>query len=244
VEETMNRLITTLAGLMLIALGALSLLSNVVMAVFGINLMGYVTGLVWAPFLLGTGLLLVATPIVNRQERSLGGLFIPGLPILAAGAITLLAALMPWWHIWARLWPLVVLALAVGFICLALHLRVIWIVVPAIFIGLNGLALQFCALTGLWSAWAVLWAVEPLGVGLTLLLTASQTRSTAVFVVGLIFCAFSGVVMTGLIVFLPGVWRLAGFMSAGGFVLLGLMLIAWSLFGSPRPASASPANQA
>jgi hypothetical protein len=244
----MNRLISTLAGLMLIALGALALLSNIALALFGINLAPYVAALVWAPFLLGVGCLFVATPLVNRQQRSLGGLFIPGLPILAAGGVTLLATLMPWWHIWARLWPVVVLALAAGFICLALHLRVIWIVIPAIFVGLNGLALQFCALTGLWGAWAVLWAVEPLGVGLTLLLTASQTRSTAVFVVGLIFCAFSSVVMTGLMVLLPGLWRLAGFASAGGFVLLGLMLIAWALFGSRRPAvstaSPSPANQA
>jgi hypothetical protein len=244
----MNRLISTLAGLMLIALGAVTLLSNIIMALFGINLAHYVAALVWAPLLLATGLLLVAAPLINRQQPSLGGLFIPGLPILAAGGVTLLATLMPWWHIWARLWPVVVLALAAGFVCLALHLRVIWIVIPAIFIGLNGLALQFCALTGLWGAWSVLWAVEPLGVGLTLLLTASQTRSTAVFVVGLIFCAFSSVVLTGLIVLLPGLWRLAGFASAGGLVLFGLVLIAWALFGPHRPgvsaASASPANQA
>jgi hypothetical protein len=244
----MNRLISTLAGLMLIALGALTLLSNVSLALFGINLAPFVAGLVWAPFLMGIGFLCVAAPLVNRQDRSLGGLFIPGLPILATSLITVLAALMPWWHIWARLWPVIVLALAAGFICLALHLRVIWVVIPAIFIGLNGLALQFCALTGLWGAWAVLWAVEPLGVGLTLLLTASQTRSTAVFVVGLVFCAFSGVVMTGLIVLLPGLWRLAGFASAGGFVVLGLLLVGWALFG-PRhpansPAAAAPANQA
>jgi hypothetical protein len=233
----MNRLISTVAGLMLIALGALTLLSNVALGLFGINLARYVVALVWAPFLISTGLLFVAVPLVNRRQRSLGGLFIPGLPILAAGVVTLLATLLPWWHIWARLWPVVVLALAAGFICLALHLRVIWIVIPAIFIGLNGLALQFCALTGLWGAWAVLWAVEPLGVGLTLLLTASQTRSTATLVVGLIFCAFSGVVMTGLIVLLPGLWRLVGFLSAGGFMVLGLLLIVGALLSPRRPAA-------
>jgi hypothetical protein len=234
----MNRLISTVAGLMLIALGALTLLTNVALGLFGINLAGYAAALAWAPFLLGTGLVCVAAPLVNRQQRSLGGLFIPGLPLVAAGGITLLAALMPWWHIWARLWPLMILALAAGFICLALHLRDIWIVIPAIFIGLNGLALQFCALTGLWSAWAVLWAVEPLGVGFTLLLTASQTRTIATLVVGLIFCAFSGVVLTGLIVLLPGLWRMTGFLTAGGFVVLGLMLIVWALFSPRRPAAA------
>ena len=234
----MNRLISTVAGLMLIALGALTLVTNLALGLFGLNLARYVAGLVWAPFLLGLGVMCVAAPLVNRQQRSLGGLFIPGLPLLATGGITALAALLPWWHIWARLWPLIVLALAAGFVCLALHLRVIWIVIPAIYIGLNGLALQFCALTGLWGAWAVLWAVEPLGVGLTLLLTASQNRSTATLVVGLIFCAFSGVVLTGLIVLLPGLWRATGFLTAGGFVILGLMLIAWALFSPRRPAAA------
>ncbi len=234
----MNRLISIVAGLTLIFLGAITLLSNVALEVLGINLARYVAGLAWAPFLLGAGLVCVAAPLVNRQNRSLGGLFIPGLPLLAVGGITLLAALMPWWRIWARLWPVIILALAAGFVCLALHLRVIWIVIPAIFIGLNGLALQFCALTGLWSAWAVLWAVEPLGVGFTLLLTASQTRSVATLVVGLIFCAFSGVVLTGLTVLLPGLWRAAGFLAAGGFVVLGLMVIAWALFSPRRPAAA------
>ena len=233
----MNRLISIVAGLMFITLGALTLVTNIAMGLFGLNLARYVAALVWAPFLLGAGLVCVAAPLVNRQQRSLGGLFIPGLPLLAAGAITLLAALMPWWHIWARLWPLMILALAAGFVCLALHLRVIWIVIPAIFVGLNGLALQFCALTGLWSAWAVLWAVEPLAVGFTLLLTASQTRSTATLVVGLIFCAFSGVVLTGLTVLLPGLWRATGFLAAGGFVVLGLMVIAWALFSPRRPAA-------
>ncbi len=234
----MNRLISIVAGLMFITLGVLTLLTNVALGIFSIDLAHYVAGLVWAPFLLGAGLVCVATPLVNRQNRSLGGLYIPGLPLLAVGGITFLATLLPWWHVWARLWPLIILALAAGFICLAVHLRVIWIVIPAIFIGLNGLALQFCALTGLWSAWAVLWAVEPLAVGFTLLLTASQTRSIATLVVGLIFCAFSGVVLTGLIVLLPGLWRMTGFLTAGGFLVLGLMVIVWALLSPRRPAVA------
>jgi hypothetical protein len=36
--------------------------------------------------------------------------------------------------------------------------------------------LQFCALTGLWNAWAVLWTVEPLSVGLSLLAVSAKTR--------------------------------------------------------------------
>ncbi len=243
----MNKLISILAGLMLIGLGALMAVSNLAVTLFGIDLTRYVTTFMWAPLLIGVGLLMVATPLVNRRQRGLGGLFIPGWPILATGVVMLLAALMPWWHVWASLWPAIVLALAIGFICLALHLRVVWILIPAIFIGLNGLVLQFCALTGLWNAWSVLWAVEPLGVGFTLLLTASQTKSTAVLVTGLAFCAFSGVVMVGLTALLPGMWRLIGIVSAGGLVLLGLGLIGSTLFrrqaAPPTPPAAADQAQ-
>ncbi len=233
----MNRLVSIIAGLMLIALGALTLLSNFTLTLFGVDVAHYVAGLVWAPLLIGLGLVFVVTPLVSTQPRSLGGLFIPGLPLLATGLITFLAALLPWGHVWGRLWPMVVLALAAAFVCLALYQRVVWILVPAIFIGLNGLVLQFCAVTGLWSAWAVLWAVEPLAVGFTLLLTATQTRSTPVLVVGLCFCAFSTIAMGGMLVLVSGLWRLAGVFSAGSLIVLGLGVIAYSLLSSRRPAA-------
>jgi hypothetical protein len=240
----MNRQFSILAGLVLIALGALSLLSNFTLMVFGFDLGRYVAGLVWSPFVIALGLLFVATPIFTRNEPAAGGLFIPGMPILATGIVMLLATLMPWWHIWARLWPMIILGLAAGFVCMALYMRNAWIVIPAIFIGLNGLVLQFCALTGLWSAWAVLWAVEPLAVGFTLLLTAAKTRSTAVFVVGLVFCAFSCTALMGMAVLVTGLWRLMGVMSAAGLIMAGLALLAWNLFKPHHPAAAPTGSQA
>ena len=240
----MHRQFSILAGLMLIALGAVTLLSNFTLVIFGFDLGRFVGGLVWSPFVIALGLLFVAAPILNRNQPGAGGFFIPGLPILATGVIMLLATILPWWHVWARLWPVVILALAAGFICLALYVHNIWIVIPAIFIGLNGLVLQFCALTGWWSAWAVLWAVEPLAVGFTLLLTASQTRSTAVLVVGLVFCAFSGTALMGMLALTTGLWRLMGVISAGGLIMAGLALVAWNLFRPSRPNSAASGSQA
>jgi hypothetical protein len=232
----MNRIFSILAGLMLIALGVLTLLSNVSVALFGLDLARWVVGLMWSPVVIGLGLFLVVTPLLTRHHPGAGGLFIPGMPILATGLILLLATLLPWVPVWARLWPMIVLALAAGFVSLALYQRNAWIVIPAFFIGLNGLVLQFCALTGLWSAWAALWTVEPLAVGLTLLLTAAKTRSTATFVVGLVFCAFSGAALTTMLALVSGLWRLAGASGAGGLILLGLALIGWNLFSPRRPA--------
>ena len=55
----MNRLISILAGLMLIGLGALMLLSNVAVTLFGLDLTRYVTTFMWAPLLIGVGLLIL-----------------------------------------------------------------------------------------------------------------------------------------------------------------------------------------
>jgi hypothetical protein len=237
-EENMNRLFSIVAGLMLIALGGLTLLSNMAVTVFGIDVARLVGGLVWSPLVIGLGLLLVMTPLLTRGHPALGGLFIPGMPVLATGVVMLLAAVLPGWHVWARLWPLLVLALAAGFIALALYQRNAWIVIPAIYIGLNGLVLQFCALTGWWASWAALWTVEPLAVGLTLLLTAAKTRSTATFVVGVVFCALSGAALATMMALVSGVGRLAGMFSAASLIFVGLAIIGWNLFSVRRPAPA------
>ena len=77
---------------------------------------------------------------------------------------------------WAHFWPLVVIALAVGFLLTAVFMRIIWFMIPAIIIGINGLLFQFCALTGLWQSWAILWTLEPLAVGLALLAASGGHR--------------------------------------------------------------------
>jgi len=239
----MNRLFSIVVGLMLIALGGLTLLSNMAVTVFGFDVARVLGGLVWSPLVIGLGLVLVVTPLITRSQSSLGGLFIPGLPVLATGVVMLLAAIFPWAHVWARLWPLLVLALAAAFIALALYLRNAWIVIPAIYIGLNGLVLQFCALTGWWGSWAALWTVEPLAVGLTLLLTAAKTHSTPTFIVGVVFCALSGAALTSMLALVSGLWHLAGIFSAISLIFVGLVIIGWNVFSTRRPVPAATESQ-
>jgi hypothetical protein len=128
------------------------------------------------------------------------------------------------------LWPFEVVSLALGFAMAALFGRVVWLGIPAILIGANGLVLAFCNATGLWHWWSVLWAIEPLAVGLCLLLIAWQTRSTVVGAVGLAFCGFSGfafVGMTALLSFDGWVLRMAG---PAFIILAGLGLMALNVF--------------
>jgi hypothetical protein len=104
----------------------------------------------------------------------------------------------------------------------------VWLGIPAILIGANGLVLAFCNTTGLWSAWSVLWTIEPLAIGLVQLLIAARTHSTATAIVGLSFCGFAGVAFIGmseLMAFNGLLFRLAGpallIVLGGGLVLAG-----------------------
>jgi hypothetical protein len=58
--------------------------------------------------------------------------------------------------------------------------------------------LQFCALTGMWEVWAVLWTVEPLAVGLALLAVGGKTRSNRLLVAGLVVCGLAGLALVGM----------------------------------------------
>ena len=80
-------------------------------------------------------------------------------------------------------------AVALGFLFAAIKMRVIWLLIPTIIIGANGLLLQFCALTGWWAVWAVAWVIEPLSVGLALLAVNLKQRSPGLMVAGIAVCA-------------------------------------------------------
>jgi hypothetical protein len=167
-----------------------------------------------------------------RERRGLGGLFIPGLPILTTGGILLFASVLNWWDAWSWLWPLEVLSVAAGFVLAALHMRVIWLLIPAIIIGANGLLFQFCAITGLWDVWAVMWTIEPLSVGVSLLLNGGLRRRPGLMTAGILLCSIGGVGLLGMgailsVSWIAGWWwlfRLVGpaiLILAGAFLLLG-----------------------
>ena len=118
----------------------------------------------------------MAAPFIFHQKRGLKALLIPGTPIVVISALLLWGSLFNGWGIWEWLWPLVILGLAAGFFLTAVFMRNIWFMIPAIIIGVNGLIFQFCAITGLWDLWAILWTAEPLAVGLALLVASAGKR--------------------------------------------------------------------
>ncbi len=236
----MNKQFPILAGIGLIILGVLALFFTMTIPMLGLTVFRWGPWRMWPLFVVGLGLLFVVPPLLVRSRPGLGLLFIPGMPILTTGAILLLASVLNWWRVWEWLWPQEVLALALGFAFAAAYARKVWLAVPAIIIGLNGLVFQFCAVTGLWEAWAVLWTIEPLSVGLALLVVGVLKHSTGLVVSGLVVCGLAGLALIGMTSILalgalwPG-WWLVNLIGPGIIILAGLFLIAWGVIA--RPAS-------
>lgn len=233
----MNRRWLILVGVGCILMGCLGLFATQLAPVVGLDFWRWGPWRLWPLFVIGPGLGLATVALVARR-RGWATLFIPALPILATGSILMVSSLFGYWDIWAWLWPVEVLALALGFLLAALRMRSVWLAAPAIIIGLNGIVFQFCAVTGLWEAWAVLWAVEPLAVGLALLVPGAVRRSGGLVTAGLILCGLAGLSVMGMTMILSGFWWL-NTLGAGFLIILGFLILIWSLV---RPAAApSPA---
>jgi hypothetical protein len=233
----MDRKSSILVGGALVLLGVLLLLLSGVASLLGFNLLGFVARF-WPLIVVGVGLLFVIPPFLVRGQPGLGALFIPGFPILTTGAILLLASVLNAWSVWGWLWPMEVTSVAMGFLFAAVYARVIWLVIPAIIVGLNGLTFQFCAITGLWGWWSVLWTVEPLAVGLALLVVGAGTRTSGLTLAGLILCGVAGAGLLLMLVILGGGWLL-GVLGPGVLILAGLAVLAWGVLRSrlqPRSA--------
>lgn len=235
----MQKQASLLFGLTLILLGVLALAGNLFMEnVLGGDFRG------WPIFVVGVGLLFCIPPIIFTQVRGLGGLYIPGVPVLATGILLFLASMSGRWNIWAKWWPMEVIALGLGFLLAAIFLRVIWLIIPAFIVGLIGLVLLFCALTGQWEAWAVLWTIVPLSVGLPLLIIGVLRRLDGVKLAGLILTGISGALFAALSTFLvtaSWITRLAG--PAVIIALGGLMIFSALVKRSDAPIENQPENQ-
>jgi hypothetical protein len=212
-----------LLGATLIVLGVLSLLGTGLLALFGLT-PGLLLFRMWPVAILGLGLLFVVPPFRVRDQRAMGAFFIPGFPILMVGAILMLASVFNAWGIWEYLWPMLIISLASGFLFAAIYTQLIWLLIPAIIIGLNGLAFQFCALTGLWNWWSVLWVVEPLAVGLSLLAVNVKVESQALFAAGLLFCGLAGFGVLLMITVL-GVWWPVWLLAPALLILAGMLFL-------------------
>jgi hypothetical protein len=234
----MDKRTMILVGTGLMGLGVLWLMLGLVASLFGINLLGFALRF-WPVLVSAAGLAFVLPPLLVHDKRGLGGLFIPGVPILVIGGILLVASVLNAWGIWAWLWPMVLLAVAIGFVAAALYMDVSGLLIPATIVGLNGLVFQFCAVTGLWGWWSVLWTIEPLSVGLALLLVAARTNSPGMVKAGLILCAVAAGGFLLMVTILAGGW-LFGLVGPGLIILAGLGLLAWGLArGRLLPRSAT-----
>ncbi len=223
----MNRKLMLGIGAMLIAVGAVSLASSVLGLLFGFRIWQ-----LWPLIIITAGLLVTAPAIFVRNSRGLGVLFVLGLPIVTTGVLLLFASVFRWRNVWSVLWPLEVLSVAAGCLLAAIKARAHWLLVPAIIIGANGLILQFCAITGWWHAWAVLWAVEPIAVGISLLTLNAKRPSRGLRTTGLVFCAFGavgsmgGMAIASLSALRP-LWWLWRWLAPATVILIGAGLVLW-----------------
>jgi hypothetical protein len=223
----MEKRTTIVVGAGLIGLGLMWLMLSLVASLFGINLLGFALRF-WPALVSAAGLAFVLPPFLVRGNRGLGGLFIPGVPILVIGGILLIASVLNAWSVWAWMWPMVLLSVALGFGAAALYMDVSGLLIPATIVGINGLVFQFCAVTGLWGWWSVLWTIEPLSVGLALLVFAARTHSPGTVKAGLILCAIAAAGFLLMMTILAGGW-LFGLVWPGVLILAGLVLLAWGL---------------
>ena len=239
----MNKKASLLFGLTLILLGVLALAGNLLVR---ISVTGLLLGFrAWPIFVVAVGLLFCIPPFLFPSQRGLGGLFIPGMPVLMTGILLFVCSLTGQWQWWAFLWPLEVIGVALGFVMAAIFLRVVWLMIPASIVGLTGLVLQFCAATGLWASWAVLWTVVPFSVGLPLLLIGMAKKSDGVKLAGIILCGFAGLAfaaMSSILVTSLWITRLIGPVIV---LALGVLLVVSALVrGSAKKAEEPAKDQA
>jgi hypothetical protein len=179
-----ERSLSLIFGSALVALGVLNLLGN--------SLLSLQAWRLWPLAVVIAGIALTLPGFLGLKSRGFGAFFIPGVPLLSTGGLLLLSSLFSRWSVWELAWPLEVIGLAIGIALAAVFMRVAGLAIPAMIIGINGLVLAFCNLTGLWEAWAVLWPLEPLAVGLGLLVVGVANRSSGAKVAGLILTSIAG----------------------------------------------------
>jgi hypothetical protein len=180
-----ERLFNLIAGITLISIGVIALAGNVFLATKAWKL--------WPVIFLLAGVGLTISGFFGFSHRGFGSFFIPGIPLLTTGAILLYASLTNHWGVWSVAWTLEVLGLALGFALAAIFMRVPGLAIPAFIIGVNGLMFAFCAVTGLWESWAILWPIEFLAVGLGLLAFGIANDSAGVKTAASILFTIAGV---------------------------------------------------
>lgn len=229
----MNKFATLFFGIILVVVGGLALAGNLLGSMFWAGFRA------WPLLVVAAGLAFILPPLLAPRQRGLGGLFVPGLPVLVAGGILLAASVLDRWDIWARAWPLEVLALGLGLLLLGIWLRVVWMVIPAFLVLGNGLALLFCAITGQWHLWRLFWTIEPLALGLAFLVVGLFNRSKVFVILGLSFSGFAILAFALMAMIAFSVTWLLGIAGPALLVAAGLAFLAFSFWprrGAPQSA--------
>ncbi|PKN92221.1 MAG: hypothetical protein CVU44_16455 [Chloroflexi bacterium HGW-Chloroflexi-6] len=223
-----ERTLSLIFGIALLVIGALSMVGNLFLSTQAWRM--------WPLVVLAAGLALTLPGFLAIARPGLGAFFMPGIPVLTVGSILMFASITDNWEIWALAWPLLVLAAALGFGLSAIFMRVPGLAIPAIIIGANGLVLGFCNLTGLWSAWAILWPIEPLAIGLGLLVVGISNRSAGTNLAAMILIGIAGFgfFLTSFVsVFNETILRFA---VPGMLVLTGILLVGMNFLRRENPA--------
>jgi hypothetical protein len=217
-----------IAGSILIGLGVLALF----VTMSGIEL--WTASWRWWPTaIIAFGALIALLPVFIRK-RWMGLLYILAAPIVAIGVMLLLSMTSGQWFLWARWWPIGVLSVALGFLLAAIYAREAWLLVPAIFIGVNGGLFLFNMWYGQWYLWKVLWIAQPLSLGLALLLVGVIKHSGVTLGFGL---ALSGLSIFFSALMTPIFYdtaRLTGSLGALTLVAMGGALLLWNVRRKPQ----------
>jgi hypothetical protein len=235
----MQKKASLLIGVTLILLGVLALAGNLLIRAAGNGLLlGFRA---WPIFVV----LFCLPPFIFPKQRGLSGLFIPGIPTLVTGMLLFIASVTGYWSVWSSLWPLEVIGVALGFVLMAIFLKVPWLMIPASIIGLTGLVLQFCAATGWWSSWAVLWTIEPLAVGLPLLVIGIVKKIEGVKLAGIILCGLGGLAFAAMSTILVTSLWITHIIGPVMVLGLGVVLVVLALLKrSPEKAEPQAEDQA
>jgi hypothetical protein len=187
----------------------------------------------WPTVIITFGALIAVLPIFIRK-RWMGLLYIVAAPIVVSGIMLLISMTSGQWFWWARWWPIGVLSVALGFVLAAIYAREVWLMVPAIFIGVNGGLFLFNMWYGQWYLWKVLWIAQPLSLGLALLLVGVVKHSGVALGFGIAFSVMSIFFSALMTPIFYDTARLTGSMGALTLVAIGAALLMWNVRRAPK----------
>jgi hypothetical protein len=187
----------------------------------------------WPAAIIAFGALLALLPVFIRK-RWMGLLYVIAAPIIATGVMLLISMTSGQWFLWLREWPIGLLSTALGCALAALYAREVWLMVPAIFLGVNGGLFLFNMSYGQWYLWKVLWIVQPLSLGLALLLVGVVNHSRVTLGFGLAFSVMSIFFSALLTPIFYDTAQLTGSLGALMLVAIGGALLLWNVRREPK----------